>query len=587
MRVSGWGRRPDPGKRGAVVLARRLGARGLELSPYGIILALVVAGVLRHPAASQSDSHFGRMVLALGALLLLHITWRLRLLDPGLGLNLRTSSSGIRKVAARCLLTAWVAAAVFAVANYYQFSGRATGTVTDYGDATYYYLNSKYFEELGYTQLYRAMLVADSEGPGDLADVSRFRDLVDYEHMLPRQRALRDADAVKEAFSSARWEAFKADLAAITRRQNHGWSYFFSDHGYNPPPPWTLVGGTLAQWIPVAHMKLLTSIDTILVAAVMLGIARVVSPAAMCMALTFFCCTFSGRWPMVGQAVLRFDWLCALVGAALMLRRRRHAWAGALLTYATCVRIFPGIFALPYVVVAIRDILRAGRLPPIHRRFAVGAGVMALLLVGGSLYRYGPDAYVQSAMNLKLHASPDSFSSHRVGLGDALLYRGEWSDRDLRANGGMRAKRDRLWELNSGLKALGVAVIALLVVFVARSRQPPDKLLWLGVYPLFVLTNPQINYYNLRLLLVLLHLEHWDQYRHRAGLFLLFLIEVVTQGAQVAGAARYAVTASTSFGIAVYLTFQAGFLMLDLARPRMREGVPKGGQARCADVKST
>ena len=106
-------------------------------------------------------------------------------------------------------------------------------------------------------------------------------------------------------------------------------------------------------------------------------------------------------------------------------------------------------------------------------------------------------------------------------------------------------------------------MFALVCAHVWRSREPVHRLIWLGIYPLFVLTNPQINYYNLRLLLVLLHLERWTEYRHKLGLYMLFGIEVVTQAAQVAGAARYGVTAMTSLGLCAYLLTMAGFMIRD------------------------
>lgn len=578
---------PDTATReGGEVASGGLLGRLLQLFPYGAGLFLVLALLAEHDHISRQNSHFGRMLLAGFAVLLVHLTRRLRELDDGLGLDMRTRSGGLRRVGARVLLTVWAAAAATGVVNYYQFNAKVASTVDDYADATYYYLNSKYFDELGYTKLYRAMLVADAEGPGDLKRVRGFRDLVDYEKILPRRVALSDPELAREGFSDARWDRFKSDLAYITGHHPHGgWRYFFIDHGYNPPPPWTLVGGTLSQWVPVDHMKIATSVDMVLVALMMLGIAWVASPAAMCVALVFFCSTFSGRWPILGHAILRFDWLCALVGAALSLRRGRHGWAGAMLTYATCVRVFPGIFAMPYVVALVRDTLRERRLLPHYRHFIVGAAVTGVLMIGGSLARYGSEAYAEAFTNLRLHSSPESFSSHRVGLGDVLMYRGEWSAADLRAAGSAPAKRDELWKLNPTLQLIGLLSIALVAAYVFRSREPHHRLLWLGIYPLFAMTNPQINYYNLRLLLVLLHTERWDEYRHRIGLYMLFAIEVVTQGAQVAGAARYGVTAMTSLGMAGYLAVMLGFLVYDyVVAGRSGDADDTDADAKSADV---
>ncbi|MDX1497150.1 MAG: hypothetical protein R3352_06320, partial [Salinisphaeraceae bacterium] len=119
----------------------------------------------------------------------------------------------------------------------------------------------------------------------------------------------------------------------------------------------------------------------------------------------------------------------------------------------------------------------------------------------------------------------------------------------------------------------GLLAVIWVSVIAWRTRAPPHRLIWLGIYPLFCLTNPQINYYNLRLLPLLYHLEHPNSYRHRLGLYLLFAIEVATQLVMVSGATRYAVTTTTSIGLGVYLLVMAGFLTRDLwPQPTQRKG---------------
>ena len=68
---------------------------------------------------------------------------------------------------------------------------------------------------------------------------------------------------IKALFSAERFKSFRADVRAITKRQGrkHNWTYFFQDHGYNPPPPWTLVGGTLSGLTPVEHLRNIAAMD--------------------------------------------------------------------------------------------------------------------------------------------------------------------------------------------------------------------------------------------------------------------------------------------------------------------------------------
>lgn len=523
-----------------------------------VLLAGFVGFLLVHPPITRMQSHAGRMVLATIAIGLLIAGWRLRRAGADLTWPWRAGATGPRQLATRLLFAGWISAAGYGVFNYYQFDRRVVATVGDYADATYYYLNSKYFDELGYTELYRAMLVADDEGPRRFADVPRYRDLIEYEQELPRATAIAASAEIKARFSPARWNAFKRDLEAITSHQAAGgWRYFFIDHGYNPPPSWTLVGGTLARATPVEDLKRITAVDMALVVALFLAIGLVMGWPTLLCTLLFFSVTFSGRWPILGQSILRFDWLVAVVGAVLALKKERHGLAGGLLTYAALTRVFPAIFALPYVVVMIRDAIRARGLPGEHKRFVAGAAVVLVLLGGGALVQQGPEAYRDAAANLKMHGSPESFSSHRVGLGDALMYRGEWTRADMNERGGIEGKRDLLWQIDPYLKVCGALALLFVGWYAWRSREPVHRLLWLGIYPLFCLTNPQVNYYNLRMLLVLWHMERWHERRHQLGLGMLFAIEVATQAMMVLGATRYAVTATASIGLVVYLVIVA------------------------------
>jgi hypothetical protein len=509
----------------------------------------------------RNDSHYWRMVLAFVAIALLHFVWERRRKDASFDWS-RPIKNKTRSVTARLLYAFWGVFLLFGVMNYYQFDKKTYETVGDFADATYYYINSKYFEELGYFELYRAMLVADAESKNIFKDVPKFRDLVEYERLLPRSVALADSERVKGLFSKQRWEDFTHDVNYVSPSQpSGGWRYFFIDHGYNPPPTWTLIGGTLSRLVPIEQIKQITMIDFYLVLLMFGVVFWTFGPATGLVAVAFFLVTFSGRWPMLGQAVLRFDWLCAVVIGVCMLKKERFLIAGALLGYAAWTRIFPGIFVFPYAVVFLRDCWKTRTIALHHRRFIMGMVGISVFIVGGALVVVGPKAFQDSFVNLKLHSSPESFSSHRVGLGDAAIYDGEFSKKDLRANGGIEKKRESLWRINPYLKFMGILSLIIIGMYIwSRREEKVYRLIWMGIFPLFILTNPQINYYNLRLLLILYHLEKPDRYRDRLGLYMLFAIEAFTQMMQVMGAVRYAVTATTSIGMVVYLGTMAFFL---------------------------
>ncbi len=571
-------------------------ARVLTLVQVLLPLLPTFIWCVTHERIGQMESHDGRLKLAIASIVLLVVTV---LASKKLGLDfpgslLRSFGRAPRALPTddedpfelaeapppvspammglgRVLIGVWLSTACFGAFNYYQFDHRVLTTPGDYADATFYYINSKYFDELGYHRLYEAMLVADREGPGRFGTVRRYRDLVGYYDIFPANKAYERADEVRGWFSDARWAAFKHDVDWITSQapEKKRWDYFFIDHGYNPPPTWTLVGGTLAELCPVESIKVITSIDIVLIGLVFVAIGWAFGGWALLLCLVWFTCTFSGRWPILGQSLLRFDWVSALVIGVCMLKRGLHGWAGGLLTYATLNRVFPGVFGIPYVVDMVKGAWQrkqAGEPLLTHtpKQFLIGVSSALVVFGLGAAVIVGPDSYVAAAHNLSLHGSPDSWSSHRVGLGDALVFQFETSNKEINEHGGMTGKTKELWALQPFLKMLGGLSVIGIILVIWRRREPIWRRIWLGIFPLFILTTPQINYYNLRLLLVLLHTElmarvggRW----HAFPLAWLFLIEVVSQYAMVERMPRYTVTSLTSVGLVVYLAAMAWMLV--------------------------
>jgi len=132
---------------------------------------------------------------------------------------------------------------------------QATETVTK-GDTLrawnvyHYYLGSKYFDKLGYTELYAATLAADDlvapelpEGSRTLQSVRVTRDMRTY-RKVGRRKAVRSLDpAVDEATLRSLHHDLRGLLPALS---DEGWHDVVSDLGYNPAPAWPVVGKPIA-----------------------------------------------------------------------------------------------------------------------------------------------------------------------------------------------------------------------------------------------------------------------------------------------------------------------------------------------------
>src|SRR5262245_23637537 len=97
-----------------------------------------------------------------------------------------------------------VSAILFSSAVFHNVGSIRGGTFVHYGEMFHYYLGTKYFKEVGYYDLYNAVVTADSEQGNALADVPFLTDLRTYQN-IQRETVLRDAVRVRNLFSEERW----------------------------------------------------------------------------------------------------------------------------------------------------------------------------------------------------------------------------------------------------------------------------------------------------------------------------------------------------------------------------------------------
>ncbi len=507
------------------------------------------------PPISRDASHFFRMVLS--GLVIIMLLCHFMLLKGNSQLSFFNKMQ--YRLEEKIFYTAAIILCLFGIFNYYQFDEDVLLGGGDYADVTYYYLNSKYFHELGYSELYPAMLLADEETGDRLSFINSYRDLYTYEE-VPREKIY--DSVVKYEFSRQRWQQFKDDVDYLVSHSiSGGWSYFFSDHGYNAPPTWTIIGGTLSNLVPVEKLKWITSIDILLVTAMFVVIFKVFGINALIYSLLFFVVTFSGRWPILGQALLRFDWLVALVFAMALFKIERYGLAGGLIMYATLSRIFPVLFFIPYGLYILFQVLKDKKIDKFGHSFMLGAGTVFLFLVITTLLFLGWPSFTESAETLQRHSH--TYSSHRVGLADAIYFRFETTREEMSVYGGITGKKEAIANIKPVLYGLGVLSIAAIGMAVYKKKWASYKMFAYPLLTLFIVQNPQINYFNVRVLLVIYHLLDINKARNKAGLVILFIIELAAQWTKVAGYERYTTTSVTSLGLCLYFMIIASLLLID------------------------
>lgn len=296
-------------------------------------------------------------------------------------------------------------------------------------DTYHYYIGAKYFEELGYKDLYNATAVADSEsGYRDPAGQRWIRDLRTNE-LQPIEKILRRAEHYKNLFTPDRWQEFRHDIDYFREMYEQRvvpWSHVQRDHGFNATPAWILLGSTVANTGPIGNLKItaLVLIDFILLFIMWCMVWRTFGLEACCVSLLFWGTSQQSSYAWTSASLLRFDWLLWSVCGICSLKQGRFFTSGFFLAYATLLRIFPGamIGALGLKLLIELVQKRDFRVPVSAQRFALGALVALCVLVplstvtSGRGWNVWEEFYANSAKHL------ESPAANALGLKGVLSY---------------------------------------------------------------------------------------------------------------------------------------------------------------------
>lgn len=220
----------------------------------------------------------------------------------------------------------------------------------------HFWLGAKYFPELRYTGLYGALATSFDERNGRAwlaRRAPRVRDLRTGD-VRPLGSALDDYRAERAAWSPGRWREFGDDAAALKEameryapdREAQLWREVFVDHGLNFPPTWVAYTHPLTRAFPLNALTLrgFAAIDALLLAGTVAVCGAIGGLGGAAAALVFLA-SATDLMSYATWSFCRLDWLAALAGALLLIRRGRWAAAGALWGLSSALKIFPGPLA--------------------------------------------------------------------------------------------------------------------------------------------------------------------------------------------------------------------------------------------------
>jgi hypothetical protein len=332
-------------------------------------------------------------------------------------------------------------------------------------DQYHYYMGAKYFPELAYTDLYKCAVIAQDElgtmryetdrpwgrpgaeplpRPTQLVDMraemrdpdKKVRDLGGENLLVPVRDILGAPESCKDKFSPERWEEYKGDVAFFRITSGKGyWTDMQKDHGFNPPPVWTIMGKFFSDMSPtnVQFMQFLASLDLLYLMATFVVLWWGFGWRVFAVAGIFWGCQSSAPFYWTGGAFLRQDWLFYTALSVACLRKRCFKLAGAALVYAGLLRIFPGLVVLGTLVPFVAHLVKHRRVHPDHGKMLLGGVLAAAVLVPVSLWVSGKRSYLDfykhtlqthdqtpltNHMGLRVIVSHKFFDFHRPGLRD-------------------------------------------------------------------------------------------------------------------------------------------------------------------------
>jgi len=266
----------------------------------------------------------------------------------------------------RSLLLALAGTAAFSIPVYFNFFNYHYGGFVNPHEFFHYYLGSKYEQEIGYFDLYNAALVADDETGLAFRPVDGYiLDLPTYGHRSV-QSVLAERDRIKARFSAARWQEWLKDVSYFKRRlRGQQWNEVLRDMGYNATPVWSmLVGATLSGRVATddpAGMTFLALLDVLLLTAVVGTVAWTFGAWPALAMIVFLVTSYMMAHVHMKGAFLRTDFVVALIAAMCLLRKGRPGWAGALVGYASLVRVFPVLFLFGPTVKLVDELVPVAR----------------------------------------------------------------------------------------------------------------------------------------------------------------------------------------------------------------------------------
>ncbi len=336
----------------------------------------------------------------------------------------------------------------------------------------HYMINSKYFDELGYFNLYKAAILSDREEGGRkyFVNAPYIRDMHTYK-FVPLQPALEQAleENIKGLFTESRWEEFKNDIVVLQKfRPKHKWHGPIADRGFNPSPAWLALHYPLLNSIEISRPKVLKVLATIQVYLFILAFLFALwafGPRTALIGATWIILFFGNEARILG-GYMPYDWFILIVIAAALYKKRKYFASAPVLAFTAMMRGFPGLLALHSAFRWLKELITKRRPHRAQTRFLATLVAACLIFVFlGGITDHGLNAWLEWKEKISIHSAHHGHSYNRLGL--KYLFAKDYSTDKWTIS---VARRDRVILENEPIYR-GVQVFLLLILFAALYKR--------------------------------------------------------------------------------------------------------------------
>lgn len=371
----------------------------------------------------------------------------------------------------------------------------------------HYYLGAKYIQEIGYFDLYSCAIQVNAT---KWHETKLVRNLHTY-RLVPLNQLPK---CPRNNFVSTRWKEFVADTTFITSHATANyWSTVITDKGFNPPPSWAAIAGTIAHIVPLDNKftyLILFNLDLLFIFFAALLVWYDSGSNAGLITLTLSLLYF-GTFDTLGNNFLQYAWYPFIVASVVAWRKKKPIISGIAIGIAAGLQVFPIFFAIPVGCLFFISLLRRQKdQVKISSVFILSSvGTLLICIMSGSIYAGKIEIWQQWYNKITVHKNYINGEIFNIGFTNLIgvvMSKDHANSYSYTQDYSHTLLRNETIEQNADIINV-IVFFGLLLIFFALWRSKQNQPIVYGYFLLYLLLSLSPYYY---LMLALLPFMFWN-----------------------------------------------------------------------------